>query len=88
MTARITDILGGLQAASMATFVDLPNLAALGLINMGSGIFRQAMIPMVADNSLLGAFLVGCVNGSTDLVKWYYLKGMASMPTGSAGPVV
>lgn len=86
MTTKVTDVLAGMQVATMATFVDLPNILALGVINVGSALFRQAAIPLVADRSMLGVFLVSCVEGSTDLVKWYYLKANANIPTG--GPMM
>lgn len=82
MTTRITDVLSGMQIATMATFVDLPNIFGLGIVNIGAAMFKQASIPLVADNSMIGIFLVSCVEGATDLVKWYYLKANANIPTG------
>ena len=86
MTTKFTDVLAGMQVATMATFIDLPNIMALGVINVGSNVFRSATIPLVADRSMLGMFLVSCVEGTTDLVKWYYLKSNANIPTG--GPMM
>lgn len=80
----MTSIVTNLQTATIATFVDLQSIAGLGIINYGASVGKSLVSPIV-DGGMIGMFLAACVDGTHDLVKWYFLKASAGMPVGTSG---
>lgn len=77
-------VIKNLQAATVATFVDLQSIGGLAVINMGAVGLKSALYPSLPAG-MAGAIGVSVMEGAHDLVRYYYMRSSAVMPTNPAG---
>lgn len=69
-----------LQTAAVATFVDVGTLVGLTAINTIASGVKAIVYPTLTNTGMLSVVLVSAVEGTHDLIRFYYMKSNAAMP--------